>query len=71
MIDGCAREAAGRSVAELERFRDSFLAELLMLLERYSLNSIDSAGNGEVSATRSGTETADVPSGKGHELAAY
>jgi carnitine 3-dehydrogenase len=71
MIDGCAREAAGRSVAELERFRDGFLAELLMLLERYSLNSIDSAGNGEVSATRSGTETADVSSGKGHELAAY
>lgn len=71
MIDGCAREAAGRSVAELERFRDSFLAELLVLLERYSLNSIDSAGNGEVSPTRSSTETAGVSSGNGHELAAY
>jgi carnitine 3-dehydrogenase len=36
MIDGCDREAAGRSVAELEQLRDDFLAELLALLERYS-----------------------------------
>jgi len=36
MIDGCDREAAGRSVAELERLRDDFLAELLPLLERHS-----------------------------------
>ena len=36
MIDGCDREAAGRSVAELERLRDDFLAELLALLERHS-----------------------------------
>ncbi len=36
MIDGCEREAAGRSVADLERFRDDFLAELLQLLERFS-----------------------------------
>jgi carnitine 3-dehydrogenase len=36
MIDGCAREAAGRSVAELERLRDDFLAELIGLVERFS-----------------------------------
>jgi len=36
MIDGCEREAAGRSVAELEQLRDDFLAELLALVERYS-----------------------------------
>ena len=39
MIDGCNREAAGRSVGELERYRDEFLAELLALLERFSLSS--------------------------------
>ena len=38
MIDGCNREAAGRTVAELERYRDDFLAELLTLLERFSLS---------------------------------
>ncbi len=38
MIDGCNREAAGRSVGELERYRDEFLAELLALLERFSLS---------------------------------
>jgi carnitine 3-dehydrogenase len=37
MIEGCLREADGRSVAELERLRDGFLAELLMLVERYSV----------------------------------
>jgi carnitine 3-dehydrogenase len=37
MVDGCLREAGGRSVAELERRRDEFLAELLSLLERYGL----------------------------------
>jgi len=36
MIDGCEREAAGRSVADLERLRDDFLAELLPLIERFS-----------------------------------
>ena len=36
MIDGCEREAAGRSVADLERLRDDFLAELLPLLERFA-----------------------------------
>ncbi len=35
MIEGCLREADGRSVAELERTRNEFLAELLVLLERY------------------------------------
>jgi carnitine 3-dehydrogenase len=36
MVDGCLREAAGRSVAELERLRDEFLAELIPLVERYA-----------------------------------
>jgi len=36
MIEGCLREADGRSVAELERMRDDFLAELLVLVERYA-----------------------------------
>ena len=37
MIDGCEREAAGRSVAELEKLRDDFLTELLPLVERFSV----------------------------------
>jgi carnitine 3-dehydrogenase len=36
MIDGCEREADGRSIAELERQRDHFLAELLALVARFS-----------------------------------
>jgi carnitine 3-dehydrogenase len=37
MIDGCEREAAGRSVAELEKVRDDFLTELLPLVDRFSV----------------------------------
>jgi len=37
MVDGCARLAHGRSVAELERQRDGFLAELLGLAQRFSV----------------------------------
>jgi carnitine 3-dehydrogenase len=37
MVDGCLREADGRSVAELERRRDEFLAELLVLVDRFAL----------------------------------
>ena len=40
MVDGCLREAAGRSVAELERLRDEFLAELIPLVERYSAGGL-------------------------------
>jgi carnitine 3-dehydrogenase len=40
MVDGCRREAAGRSVGELERLRDEFLAELLPLVERYSAGGV-------------------------------
>jgi carnitine 3-dehydrogenase len=39
MIDGCQREAGGRSVAELERLRDEFLAELLALVERFAVTT--------------------------------
>ena len=37
MVAGCREEAAGRSVAELARLRDEFLAELLGLIERFSV----------------------------------
>jgi carnitine 3-dehydrogenase len=37
MVEGCLREAEGRSIAELERRRDEFLAELLGLVERHSV----------------------------------
>ena len=37
MIEGCLRQADGRSVADLERLRDGFLAELLELVERYAV----------------------------------
>jgi carnitine 3-dehydrogenase len=37
MVEGCLREADGRSIAELERRRDEFLAELLGLVERHSV----------------------------------
>jgi carnitine 3-dehydrogenase len=37
MVSGCLREANGRSVAELERTRDEFLAELLALVERFGV----------------------------------
>ena len=40
MVDGCLRVAAGRSVAELERLRDQFLAELIPLVERYSAGGL-------------------------------
>ncbi|HEX5302844.1 MAG TPA: 3-hydroxyacyl-CoA dehydrogenase NAD-binding domain-containing protein [Streptosporangiaceae bacterium] len=40
MVDGCLREAAGRSVGDLERLRDEFLAELLPLVERYSAGGV-------------------------------
>jgi carnitine 3-dehydrogenase len=39
MIEGCLREADGRSVTELEQLRDGFLAELLMLVERYAVTA--------------------------------
>src|SRR6266566_423813 len=39
MIEGCLREAGGRPVAELERLRDEFLAELLVLVDRYALKA--------------------------------
>jgi carnitine 3-dehydrogenase len=37
MVDGCLREADGRPVAELERRRDEFLAELLSLVDRFAV----------------------------------
>jgi carnitine 3-dehydrogenase len=37
MVEGCARLANGRSVAELERERDEFLAALLGLVQRFPI----------------------------------
>jgi carnitine 3-dehydrogenase len=37
MVSGCLREADGRPVAELERRRDEFLAELLELVDRHGV----------------------------------
>jgi carnitine 3-dehydrogenase len=37
VIEGCLRQADGRSVAELERLRDGFLVELLGLIGRYTV----------------------------------
>jgi len=45
MIEGCLRLADGRSVADLERLRDGFLAELLDLVGRYAV-----AGGPELAA---------------------
>ncbi len=36
MVTGCEEEAGGRTVAELERIRDEFLAELLVLADRFA-----------------------------------
>jgi carnitine 3-dehydrogenase len=38
MVAGCLREAGGRSVAELGQRRDEFLAELLGLVDRFSVS---------------------------------
>jgi carnitine 3-dehydrogenase len=35
MVEGCEREAAGRSIRDLERERDGFLVELLGLLQKH------------------------------------
>jgi carnitine 3-dehydrogenase len=43
MVDGCLREAAGRSIHELERQRDEFLVDLLGVLERYAPNDASRA----------------------------
>jgi carnitine 3-dehydrogenase len=61
MIDGCEREAAGRSVGELERYRDNFLAELLTLLERFSLSPASPPGNAGVLEPAEGSERSDRP----------
>jgi carnitine 3-dehydrogenase len=39
MVEGCLRQADGRSVAELERWRDEFLAELLALVDRFAVTT--------------------------------
>ena len=36
MVAGCETEAAGRSIADLQRQRDAFLVDLLKLLEKHA-----------------------------------
>ena len=43
MVEGCLREAAGRSIGELERQRDDFLVDLLALRERYDADGAPQA----------------------------
>ena len=43
MVEGCLREAGGRSISELERQRDEFLVDLLALRERYLPDDIPHA----------------------------
>jgi carnitine 3-dehydrogenase len=43
MVDGCLREAAGRSIQELERQRDDFLVDLLGVLDRHTSNGTSRA----------------------------
>jgi carnitine 3-dehydrogenase len=43
MVDGCLREAAGRSIAELERERDDFLVDLLALRQRFEADGTSGA----------------------------
>jgi carnitine 3-dehydrogenase len=43
MVEGCLREAAGRSIAELERERDEFLVDLLALRERHGVDGPSAA----------------------------
>jgi carnitine 3-dehydrogenase len=43
MVDGCLREAAGRSIADLERERDAFLVDLLALRQRYDADGTSGA----------------------------
>jgi carnitine 3-dehydrogenase len=61
MIDGCEREAAGRSVGELERYRDNFLAELLTLLERYSLSPVSPPVKAGIFEVADDSEPSDRP----------
>ncbi|BBI49893.1 hypothetical protein HORIV_23140 [Vreelandella olivaria] len=35
MVEGCEHQAAGRSVATLDRRRDDFLVELLEVVHKY------------------------------------
>jgi carnitine 3-dehydrogenase len=71
MIDGCNREAAGRSVGELELYRDSFLAELLTLLERFSPSPLGPPVNASTSEPTGAAEASDLPGDTEQPLPAY
>ena len=52
MIEGCLRQADGRSVADLERLHDGFLADVLDLVERYAVTP--RIGSEQVRSQKSG-----------------
>jgi carnitine 3-dehydrogenase len=60
MVAGCLREAGGRSVPELERRRDEFLADLLALVDRFAVTP-DPRVSGDGLLTVSGTDTYTPP----------
>ncbi len=45
MVAGCEREAAGRSVADLERLRDEFLTEVIVLTEKFAVTGVNGKGS--------------------------
>jgi hypothetical protein len=61
MVDGCDRMADGRSVAELERQRDEFLAELLGLVQRFSVYPVTEPGTATQPGAASLPDVADQP----------
>jgi len=54
MVAGCLREADGRSVAELGRRRDEFLAELLGLVDRFSIAPVTGTEPGAAAVVEPG-----------------
>jgi hypothetical protein len=59
MVAGCLREADGRSVAELGRRRDEFLAELLGLVERFSVSPAEPREPGAAAEREPGAAAAE------------
>jgi len=53
MIEGCLHQAGGRSVADLERLRDGFLADLLDLVDRHAVapRAAEAAGAAQSAGT--------------------
>jgi carnitine 3-dehydrogenase len=59
MVAGSAREAAGRTIAELERERDAFLVDLLLLRERHADRWRPAGGAARAAGDGGGAERPD------------